>query len=260
MRLRILPYNMTSESARVIARGLGVLRVYPDDRSRFVPRRSDVVINWGCSRVPMWLGTCNHVLNHPLLVRLAVNKLTCMRTFKESTIPSPDWTEERSVAESWITQGNRVYCRTMLQGKGGEGIVIATSLDEIVDAKLYTKGVQNEKEYRVHVFDGRVIDYSKKGRKRDSEERASHLIRNHASGWVFIREGIQLPEVVAESAIRAVASLGLTFGAVDVCTLKGTQEQECVVFEVNTSPGMSKDSTTSYRYVEAIREYFRRCL
>jgi glutathione synthase/RimK-type ligase-like ATP-grasp enzyme len=214
-----------------------------------------VYINWGSSSIGLSTIPFSYdFLNHPFNVSLASNKLLTLNQFRAYGVSCPEFTTDIEEAEYWADSESDVYCRTLLAGKGGEGIIVATNSEELVDAPLYTKRVNVGKEYRVHVFNGEVIDYAKKGRKRDSEERASHLIRNYAKGWVFIRENIQLPESVREESCKAVESLGLLFGAVDVCTRKN-QESQAVVFEVNSAPGFSEGSTTVKAYADAIRKY-----
>ena len=80
----------------------------------------------------------------------------------------------------------------------------------------------------------------------------SRYIRNHKQGWVFVREGVELPQEVKEEAVRAIKSLSLDFGAVDICY---TSSGEACVFEVNTAPGIM--NTSVERYAEAIRKYTR---
>jgi len=94
-----------------------------------------------------------------------------MLYFDRGGVACPDFSIDKvNGAAFWIEQGYNVYCRTSLHGKGGEDIVIASTVDELVDAPLYTKGVNADKEYRVHVFKGKVIDYVKKGRARTEDD------------------------------------------------------------------------------------------
>lgn len=251
-KLRILPYKMSSVSARLLARELNCLRIYPD-RNTYRYKRNHVIVNWGLSVIPSSLECVpdSHILNHPSAVLLASNKLyTFNRLFQQCFYDIPDWTCQHSKAEEWIANGDSVYCRTTLTGHGGDGIVVANSIDEIVEAKLYTKGVSNETEYRVHVFNGEVIDFIKKARRRNQDDQPSHHIRNYKQGWVFVREGVQLPQVVEESARKAIKALGLSFGAVDICQ---TTEGKACVFEVNTAPGIM--NTSVERYAEAIKNW-----
>lgn len=253
MRVRILPYKMGSESAKLLARGLGYKRIYTQG-SRFIQRRGDVVINWGASSTDNV--SIIPSLNKFSTIRTAANKLESLKAFTNFAVRCPMWTRDIRYANSWIREeGCKVYCRTTLTGKGGDGIIIASTVDELVDAPLYTKGVKAGYEYRVHVFNGEVIDYVKKGRKRleEGEERPSHLIRNYTKGWIFIREDIELPEMVKQEAIKAVKALGLDFGAVDIAQVRDSED--VVVYEVNTAPGLQ--GTTLEKYIEAIQKYIR---
>ena len=243
---------MSSSSAKSIANALGCKRIKLNG-SKFKQREGDVVINWGCSSPPEGIMDC---LNSPDAVRIAVDKLRTLNRFREFSIQSPLWDVFHHTAVSWIGQGFKVYCRKELQGKSGSGIIIASSVDELVDAPLYTREVKAAKEYRVHVFNGEVIDYAKKGRTRANgdETRPSCAIRSYSSGWIFIREGIQLPQAVQEESIKAVKALGLDFGAVDICTIKGTNDEQVCVYEVNSAPGL-RSPTTIEAYKNAILKY-----
>lgn len=237
---------MGSESARKLASALSSRRVYPDRNYR--PSRNHVVINWGNNTYPEW-GTSNtKVLNKPVNVAFATNKLETFQLFCIEGVPHPEWSQSMLVAGGWIQEGYKVFCRTTLTGHSGRGIVIASTVDELVDAPLYVKAVKKDKEYRVHVFNGRVIDFQLK-RKKHGHEGGISGIWNHGNGWVYTREGVELPEQVKDASVRAVAALGLDFGAVDVCV---SREGTVVVFEVNSAPGLH--GTTLTKYVEAIHE------
>lgn len=246
---------MGSESAKALAKELGVLRIYPySSRYRYKPRH--LIINWGC-------GNTEHLstipkeawLNHPEYVNIAINKIKSLNCFRQADVPHPQFTTNKFIAQHWVEENNVVYCRTLLQGKGGADIVIANSTDSLVTAPLYTLGIKTKTEYRVHVFNGEVVDYVKKARRRG--ERPSHQIRNYSKGWVFVREGVQLPEACKKASIAAVQALGLHFGAVDVATISD-DETEVLVFEVNTACGFKYGSTTCNAYSSAILNYIER--
>lgn len=250
--VRILPYKMASVSARLLARELSVLRIYPD-RNTYRYKRNHLIVNWGLSVIPSCLShvPSDCILNHPDAVAISSNKIsTFNRFFQQCFYDIPDWSCDKDMAIRWVEEGHTVYCRTTVTGHGGDGIVVAESIDEIVEAKLYTKGVANETEYRVHVFNGEIIDFVKKAKRRNQDNQPSHHIRNYKQGWVFVREGVQLPQVVEEAARGAIKALGLSFGAVDVCQ---TTEGKACVFEVNTAPGIM--NTSVERYAEAIRRW-----
>lgn len=259
MRIRILPYKIGSESAKLLAQGLGLLRCNPIN-TRFVPRWDDVIINWGCSSAPSstlvtaW-GRPKYI-NHPNAVRIVANKrnaLSCMALNGVSVVPS---TINRELALTWLEEGSYIYERHTLNGHGGSGIRVVHSPDDLSanGVQLYTRGIRIRREYRVHVFDGKVIDYVQKRRKFDADpNEVSEYIRNHTHGWVFCRSGFDRIEEVERQAIAAVEALGLNFGAVDIIQEKITGN--VYVLEVNTAAGFSgPESSTLQAYINTFKE------
>ena len=129
-----------------------------------------------------------------------------------------------------------------------------TSSAVIPPAPLYTRGVANDGEYRVHVFDGSVILYQKKSRRVDDNgevvtaDGAEADVRNLESNWIYRTGNLRQLERVEELAINAVSALNLDFGAVDI--IKDT-EGNVFVLEVNSAPGLGNTAT-----LEAYREAF----
>lgn len=256
--LKMLPYNMGSESAKNLAKALNILRVKPD--GDYVPKIGHTVLNWGSSRVPIWAQRAGNrgvrILNKLESVNNAANKLTALNILRNSGVATPDFTTSRSVAESWLQRGETVVERHELRGNSGAGIRIVNLDDEempstINSAPLYTKFIPKTAEFRVHVFNGEVIDYIEK--KRVSSERRDETYNKYVSsvtsGWVFARTNIRdIPEV-RDVALKAVRALGLDFGAVDVVYYDGRP----FVLEVNSAPGLQ--GTTLVKYVNALRRY-----
>lgn len=145
-----------------------------------------------------------------------------------------------------------VVCRTILNGHSGAGIVLASKIEELVDAPLYVEYIPKSEEYRVHVFNGQVIHSSRKARKKEvPDEKINWKIRNHNNGFIFQHENFELPAQAAEHALNTVAALGLDFGAVDV--IWNDKQQKAYVLEINTAPGI--EGVTLSKYVEAIQKY-----
>jgi glutathione synthase/RimK-type ligase-like ATP-grasp enzyme len=182
-----------------------------------------------------------------MYVGVATDKLDTLQCLVQHGISIPSFTQTKEVAAEFINQGEKIVCRTILTGHSGQGIIVAQTVEELVDCQLYTVLVPKDKEYRVHVFNGSVIDFAQK-KAQNGSTRAPY-IRSHENGWVFCREGVTLPDAIAEEAIKAVVALGLDFGAVDIATKR--EDNTPVVFEVNTAPGIC--GTTLDRYVAAIR-------
>jgi glutathione synthase/RimK-type ligase-like ATP-grasp enzyme len=146
----------------------------------------------------------------------------------------------------------RVFCRMTLTGSGGEGIHIARKPTELVNCHLYVEGIPKAEEYRIHVLHNKVVDVQEKRAKNGAskDEGWNAEIRNHQYGWVFVREGVNPPKAALQEAIKAVAALGLDFGAVDLAIDK--RDKKPKVFEVNTSPGL--EGTTLDNYANAFTE------
>ena len=199
------------------------------------------MVNWGSGEELAGLQRCR-VLNRPSSVRLASNKINTFRSWAAYDVSCPDWTTDPDIALSWIQDGATVFARTQLQGHSGSGIVILNNTTEFVSAPLYTKYIKKKKEFRVHVFNKEVIDVQEKRRSMGSD--AGFLIRNHANGFVFCRDDIIEPSDLRDVAIKAVTSLDLDFGAVDV--IYNAHYDKCYALEVNTAPGLEGTTLNSY--------------
>ena len=252
--MRIVPFKMGSASAKALAQALNIKRVRPNS-STFSNRRRLPIINWGFS------GSFSFptpiMLNRPGAVGVARNKLSTFYHLDRHEVSIPPFTEDRAVAAGWLESDPDlpVYCRTQLSAHSGNGIVIATSPDELVDAPLYTQKVKIKTEYRVHIMNGRIIDVQQKKRRLDENGNGTgnSLIRNHANGWVFTRNGVTAPLVVLQESMAAVGALGLDFGAVDIGY--NHYYQRAFVFEVNSAPALV--GTTLTNYVNAITAFQR---
>ena len=243
----IRPYSMRSKSAKELEKALDAVRTQN-------PRVSDKVINWGG-------GGASWGLNKPSAVSRAINKVTTFTYLKAGQVRTPDWTTNREEAKQWFREGAKVMCRTKIDGHSGEGIVIPTREVDFPLCSLYTKFIDKDHEYRVHVFNGKVIDAREKVRASDGRAVTSDTIFTHTNGYVF--KFADPPSDVKIQAIAAVKALGLDFGAVDVITKQSDHRimmgmceftvPEAYVLEVNTAPGLT--GTTITRYKEAIEEW-----
>lgn len=189
----------------------------------------------------------------PFKFRAGIDKLTQIKTFNDAQISSVEYTTDRNVALGWIRDGVPVVCRTLLRASEGRGIVVAETEGQLVPAPLYTKYRKKKKEFRVHVFNGQVIDVQEKRKKQNFEGEHNVRIRNVGNGYVFCRGDVVEPADLRTLALQAVASLDYSIGAVDI----GYNERsnQCFVFEVNSTPGM--EGTTLENYSNAIAEWYR---
>lgn len=255
MRIRIVPYKLGSKSAKALAKGLNVMRIKTSG-TRFIPRQNDLLINWGCSASP-FINSNGQWLNHPNAVSNAANKLKTFQLLKEAEVSIPTFVTNKVDAEALFDNGTTVvYCRTKLRGKGGSGIVVANSKEELVDAPLYTAGILRSDEFRLHVFKGEIFDVVQKRKRTTDADPAmfNHYIRNHDNGWVFAREGAAeaIDDTIRSTAITAIRALSLDFGAVDMRVDR--ESRQPYVLEVNTAPGIT--GTTEINYVNKFKSLF----
>ena len=241
--------NAASQGAKLLSRSLGIKMIRPENSS-FKGARTKTIINWGSGReFPFDLrGTT--VLNHPHRVAMVTNKRVFFELCREhGGVDIPDFTTRKIEALDWLRNGHTIFARTILQGSGGEGIVdIQTEdqLNEIHDGVLLVKYVKKKKEFRIHVADGKVIDQQQKKKKGDIPlESINWRIRNHGGGFVFCREGVDIPKKVTDQAVLALEVSGLCFGAVDV--LWNARHKRAVVLEINTAPGLEGSTVLSYQ-------------
>lgn len=235
------------------ARGVWA-RVIRHVNSHYKPRPTDLVINWGCPPPTRW-PLVPRTLNDKALVMVAVDKLEAFKAFKAAEVPCPDFTTEYAVAQRWALK-RAVVGRSLLKSFEGRGIAISQAGEEPhkVDdqgrrCKLWTQYIPKKAEYRVHVFNGKVIDVTQKRKRRGVE--VNPQVRSWHNGWVYTRENLKKPEGLEALGVKAVQACGLDFGAVDIIWNK--KKNQSFVLEVNSAPGL--DGQTLNSYATAIQEY-----
>ena len=250
MRIRMRRHG-PSAGGRAVARAMGV-RMLRLNNSRYRPRPRDVVINWGSSEP---YSGCR-VLNVPEAVARAVDKKITWRTLELNAVPTVTWTEDHAEALRWMRENNeRVLARRLLRGSQGRGITVYSRDGTEHSQPMYEMGdeggvyvkafgnVLSNEEFRVHVVGGEAIDAVQKKRRRGHES-INPYIRSYNNGWVFCREGINVPPAVLDAAVRAVRALGLDFGAVDIA--HDPSSGHVCVYEVNSAPGVEGTTLESY--------------
>lgn len=251
-RYRVLPYKQASRSAKALAEALGGKRLRLEG-STFVPRASDVVINWGNSdgyvdkEGDEWACLVGfRLLNDGAAVADAANKLFFFEEMKDTELTPEFWTNKDEIPDEKFP----IVCRTILSSHSGAGIHIADCRDSLVDAQLFVKYEKKKEEYRVHVGktrEGEVVTISVQRKARSlsvPDEEVDWQVRNHANGFIYQREGFTLPEACERAAHRTLARVGLDFGAVDV--IWNEHEQRAYVLEINTAPGLEGQTVTDY--------------
>ena len=237
-RYRIYPYKQGSRSARALADALGgrVLRL---EGSRFIPRRDDVIINWGSTTCPF-----TNRLNSSTALVQATNKLFFFQQMSDVggvSIPR-FWTRQEDIPDDAFP----IVCRTILNGHSGRGIVIADDRGGLVRAPLYVQYVKKQDEYRVHVVNNQSIIIQRKARRRETpDDQVNWQVRNLDGGFVFVLcDPNDVPPCVVQQACDAVRALGLDFGAADV--IYNQRSNTAYVLEVNCAPGLEERTAQAY--------------
>ena len=245
--IKFYPYSMGSEGLYFLkdeleSRGLDV-KLIKKRGSLYTGNKNDVVVNWGNSNPVGWKSKVSGFYNDPNNIKHATNKLSFFKILNSKFSSNiPEFTTSKSVAKEW-TKNSLVFCRQSLTGSQGKGIVVADAPGEVVDAPLYTKGIKSDIEYRVHVFNGKVIDIVRKfyfGKDRKSE------IRNLENGWTFIRKGVNRTAELDRLSVGVCKALGLDFCALDLIV----KDDKFYFLEANTAPGMT--GTTVINYANAV--------
>lgn len=217
-------------------------------------QEATTIINWGSSKNFM-APVESETLNLPSNVSKAINKQTFFQACKGrdfgNVVFFPLFWTSREACAAWMqaNPGKAVVCRTLLTSHEGRGIVLTDQIDELPDCRLYTEYIKKKHEYRVHVFNDRVIRIQQK--KRKSGATINNQIRNSAGGWVFATENVTIPETVQHELTQVAGVFGLDFCAFDV--IFNEYQNKYYVLEANTAPGI--EGTSVRIYGNAIRSY-----
>lgn len=239
--VKMWSYNPWSESGKLLAQALGVKRIkHTNSKYKWKPHKR--ILNWGSTK-----SLTGQIINHPVNVRAATDKLSAFQIFQMRSVSVPPFTTHQNEAQTWLDNGKTVLARTVVNGAEGRGIIVVKPGDILPYAPLYTQYIPKKAEYRVHVVNNEAIDVQQKLRKRGHDNKDFH-VRNTANGFIFVRGNVHCPEPCILEATKAVAALGLDFGAVDV--IWNEKNQKAYVLEVNTAPGIV--GTTVQKYKDAL--------
>lgn len=246
MKIRIMPYKNGSASAKALAESLGATRIKREGPNRAY--KGGLLINWGCSSLDRQIAGVE-VVNPPDAVVVSVDKLRAFQAMSEAGVSVPEFTTDIAVARQWIGEGKKIVCRTKLRSYGGDGIVIAESVDALVAAPLYVRYMPKQDEYRLHVFRDNVFFVQRKARKHDVPDAdVNWAVRNLAGGFIYANQNVDAHDEWKSTAIAAVRALSLDFGAVDlIITPRGRH----AVLEVNSACGLA--GTTLEKYTEVFQ-------
>lgn len=233
----ILSNKKTQRSARVLKQAL--------EEANYRGRN----INYGCSVLHNDYGD---VINKPVNVGYAVDKLNALAMLLESEVPTPLISEPE--ARILVREGQKVVGRTTYHSKG-RGFYMATTeagIDSAIrkGATHFLTYIEDAIEFRVHIVNGHSIKVSQKVFPEGIESNR----RNHRFGATFeYPQDFNHKKTLRKIAKQSIEALGLDFGAVDLLYKDG----KFYVLEVNTAPCLTDpNSDTLARYSQAfVQEY-----
>ena len=261
-RIFVFPWDQLSEGATAVAAALDTQKLLRKG-SRYRAQDGDVLVNWGASDFNSWFGprsrdtvlTLNADVSVTIDKRIFFDRCEGMYAVPRS-ITIKRQPDRLDMARSMIDLGCLSYpvlCRVKVKGKDGEGIVIARSSKELVDAPLYVQLEEKSAEYRVHVGRNRdgslaIIGVQQKFLPKGTKKEDCTL-RTTSSGCYFVwtkdGEPVKVPEPVRAAALEVFERFPeLTFGGLDVIYDLG--RDRAFVIEINSAPEMTEKSAELY--------------
>jgi glutathione synthase/RimK-type ligase-like ATP-grasp enzyme len=181
-----------------------------------------------------------------------VDKIAQYKWFQAQGLPALEFTTSTTEAAKWLEEGHTVIGRKLTMASCGKGIVIMEPKMDIaaennIACPVYTKYKKKKREFRVHVFQDKVVAVMEKKLRKDWNGPRDSKIRNLANGYVFCSCDCE-PEGVRELALKAGGVVSSDFKGVDI----GYNEKkgDLFVIEVNSAPGM--EGSRIDQYVNAI--------
>jgi len=205
------------------------------------------LIRWGTSLNPF---TTDTEYNHPEVIRTCGNKRKLDLVLRTAKIAHLEYFSESEVPDHYP-----VCVRTVMNGHGGEGIVIAQSAEEWANLMQYPWSYwQNfEFELGVHVLGGMVCRIFKKiAPELGAVASEQFPIRNMERGYHFsLRDNSHYPKLQAFIS-KVCEIVPLKFGRFDIGLEK--ESRQFYVIEINTAPGLTENQNTADLYISYLRD------
>lgn len=182
-----------------------------------------------------------------------LNKIQQLTRFRQHGVSCPNFTTDPAKVRDLGSK--TVFARQLVNATGGRGIVeFEVQAGPPPRAPLYTAYIPKKAEFRLHVFDGRVVDIQQKRKKREfNVDERDTRVRNLANGYVYCRDNLQPPAGINNLAIAAVHAVGYRYGAVDI--VYNEKNNQSYVLEVNSRPGLM--GTTLDKYAGALIDSYQ---
>lgn len=219
--------------------------------------KCDLFIRWGTTEQFDNL-KYKKELNSLEAVLRTTNKLTMLQTLLAAGVATLDFSNDVTDLDAFKDREGNVYIRNRL------GVVrYGNDYNESRDLYFSRPIRFKRREYRVHVFNGKVLGAYEKvplvsATAEDQNATAStnrpKLFKSDTCKFVrcdLTSEGARVNASAQALCIQSVQALGLVFGGVDLARDK---HGNFSIIEVNSAPGLN--GLNVERWVEAIKEYY----
>lgn len=240
----VYPYTQNSAGAIMLAEELDGKRVLLNNSTYVYKPLEHILINWGNGNCPF-----PNALNPASAINDVINKVTFFKKLEGVGVTPPFATSKAAAANLSFP----VVCRTTTEGHDGQGIVIAETVNQLVNAPLYTSYIDKTSEYRVHLGrlpsgDTSVIALQKKVKT----EGFTGDQRIWVGGGTQLNLADNVPHEVMAACWTALASFPkLHFAAFDVVYDNSTGN--AYVLEINSAPVLF--SSTAQAYAKFFKTY-----
>ena len=229
MNYCVVAPKICKESAKLLADSIKAFRSNPYAAKRTNYKEFDVVFNFGCAKSIDY----NKIINKPEAVALCTNKVATYERLKQHKVSTVSYvTSDKDVPKSW----NWVVCRETVDGRNCDGVLITRPYDLVLNCPLYTKFFSHDEEYRIVVFNNKVVARFKKDKE---DQGLRELILMQPQGF----------KAIDEACVKACKAVEIDYAGVDVLCKEKTGE--FIVLEIN-SGGMLNEEV-----LPTIVEYFK---
>lgn len=226
----ILAPKACRESATQLSNALGIRMYNPYKEVYPYGEHVKLIINYGCSEYNRHQRTKE--FNSQIDTRYCINKLLTFRTLKAAGLSIPEFTDRKAIAEKW-DKDNLVVCHTKRDGRKNEGIEYRYPSD-LLDAYVYTEYFFHKKEYRVLVFNNKVIGiYSK--------------VLDDENNWDLVKLQLRGFNEIIEQCEKAARALNMGFVGFDVVA---NTRKDFKILEANSGPLITDEA------IEAFKKFF----
>jgi hypothetical protein len=260
-----------------------------------------ICICWGCKTDKAVSMGSMPVLNHPNKIRANRHKFNTLQTLTRAGVYVGSHTDAKSIMSMLDNPtGDEPMTLPVIGRKnyhqGGKDFHICLSKGHVkkaieAGAMYFRNHLDIANEYRLHVFQGVVINAQRKTERKNLKEafteqhaeriannaakknvklddatmkhvlgdiggrqgHANQIIKSNTKGWKFSQIKLtNVKEPLKEAAIAAVEAVGLDFAAVDCVML---EDGRPAIIELNTGPGLEGSSFSAYvgAFQEAIK-------